>query len=255
MTLRTLEGKGILIARPRGQAEYLMNQIESRAGRAILCPAIDVIELPTKLIGSVTAYDAVIFVSPTSVEMGWKKVKGLIEGSRNILIAAVGSATANKILNEGFKVLFPEGQGGARGLIAVLRDQLNLSSSRVLVVNGDGGDGDLEDLLRLEGSEIYTFACYRRLDIRDASQPERLGALSDGFDAWVATSRRSIGNMFAQFKGQRIILETIPLFVNHSAIANEALVKGVTNVFVCQDAGAAMIQSIEDWFMSFKLEE
>jgi len=27
----------------------------------------------------------------------------------------------------------------------------------------------------------------------------------------------------------------------------------VTNVFVCQDAGTAMIQSIEDWFMSFKL--
>ncbi len=187
--------------------------------------------------------------------MGWKKVKRLIEGSRNILIAAVGSATANKILGEGFKVLFPEGQGGARALIAVLREQLNLCSSRVLVVNGDGGDGDLEDLLRLEGSEIDTFACYRRLDIRDASQPERLGAMRDGFDAWVATSRRSIGNMFAQFKGQRIMLETIPLFVNHSAIANEALVKGVTNVFVCQDAGAAMIQSIEDWFMSFKLEE
>jgi len=74
-----------------------MNQIESRAGRAILCPAIDVIELPTKLIGSVSAYDAVIFVSPTSFQMGWKKVKGLIEGSRNTLIAAVGSATANKI--------------------------------------------------------------------------------------------------------------------------------------------------------------
>ena len=255
MTRRTLEGKGILIARPRGQAGYLMNQIESRAGRAILCPAIDVIELPTMLIGSVTAYDAVIFVSPTSVEMGWKKVKGLIEGSRNILIAAVGSATANKILSEGFKVLFPEGQGGARAIIEVLREQLSLSSSRVLVVNGDGGCGDLEDLLRLEGSEIYTFACYRRLDIRDASQPERLGALSDGFDAWVATSRRSIGNMFAQFKGQRIMLETIPLFVNHSAIANEALVKGVTNVFVCQDAGAAMIQSIEDGVMSIKLEE
>ncbi len=74
MTLRTLEGKAILIARPRGQAEYLMNQIESRAGRAILCPAIDVIELPTKLIGSVTAYDAVIFVSPTSVRWGGKKL-------------------------------------------------------------------------------------------------------------------------------------------------------------------------------------
>jgi hypothetical protein len=43
--------------------------------------------------------------------------------------------------------------------------------------------------------------------------------------------------------------------VNHSAIADEALAKGVTTVFVCQDAGKAMIQNLESWFMSMKLKE
>lgn len=255
MTLRTLEDKRILITRPRTQAEHLMTEIESRAGQAILCPAIDVIEVPTKFMSLATVHDAIIFVSPTSVEMGWKKVKGLIEASENILIAAVGIATGRKVLDEGFKALFPDGQGGARALIELLRGQLDLSTSRLLVVNGEGGDGDLEELLKLEGAEVHTFACYRRIDIRDASQSERLGASTDGFDAWVATSRRSIDNILAQFKGQRIKLKAIPLFVNHSAIAYEALAKGVTTVFVCQDAGRAMIQNLESWFMSMKLKE
>ena len=255
MTLRTLENKRILITRPRTQADQLMTQIESRAGQAILCPAIDVIEVPTKFLSSLTIHDAIIFVSPTSVEMGWEKVKGLIEASENILIAAVGVATGRKVLDEGFKALFPDGQGGARALIELLRGQLDLSTSRLLVVNGEGGDGDLEELLKLEGAEVHTFACYRRIDIRDASQSERLGASTYGFDAWVATSRRSIDNILAQFKGQRIKLKAIPLFVNHSAIAYEALAKGVTTIFVCQDAGRTMIQSLEDWFMSLKLKE
>jgi uroporphyrinogen-III synthase len=232
-----------------------MTQIENRAGQAILCPAIDVIEVPTKSMSLATVHDAIIFVSPTSVEMGWKKVEGLIETSENILIAAVGIATGRKVLDEGFKALFPDGQGGARALIELLRGQLDLSTSRLLVINGEGGDGDLEELLKLEGAEVHTFACYRRIDIRDASQPERLGASIDGFDAWVATSRRSIDNILAQFKGQRIKLKAIPLFVNHSAIADEALAKGVTTVFVCQDAGRAMIQNLESWFMSMKLKE
>jgi uroporphyrinogen-III synthase len=232
-----------------------MTQIESRAGQAILCPAIDVIELQTKFMSLATVHDAIIFVSPTSVEMGWKKVKGLIESSENILIAAVGIATGGKVLDEGFKALFPDGQGGARALIELLRGQLDLSTSRLLVVNGEGGDGELEELLKLEGAEVHTFACYRRIDVRDASQPERLWPSMDGLDAWVATSRRSVNNILVQFRGQRIKLKDIPLFVNHSAIAGEALAKGVTTVFVCQDAGRTMIQSLEDWFMSLKLKE
>ena len=251
MSLESLEGKGILIARPRMQADYLMEQIASRAGRAVLCPAIDLIELNAKPVSLVVTYDAIIFVSPTSVEMGWKKAKGLIEGSAGILIAATGRVTANKVLDEGCnKVLFPDGQGGAHALVVLLRNQLDLPSSRVLVVNGEGGDGRLEQALRREGVKVQTFTCYRRSDIRDSTHLESLGESALGLDAWIATSRRSIGNMFAQFKGRTTKLTTIPLFVNHSAIADEALIRGVKTVCVCHDAGEAMIKSIEDWFAS-----
>ena len=255
MKSKSLKDKGILIARPRVQATYLMSQIESRSGRALLCPAIDLIELTSELIIPETTYDAIIFVSPTSVEMGWKKVRGLVEISRTILIAAAGGATANKVREEGFMALYPDGQGGALALIEVLRGHLDLSSSSVLVVNGEGGDGLLEQLLQLEGTKVQTFACYRRVDIRDSNQLKNSEKFAGGLDAWIVTSRRSIGNMLAQFEGQKIKLTDIPLFVNHSAIADEALIRGVTTVFVCQDAGKKMIQSIEDWFMPFKLED
>ncbi|MDC1311154.1 uroporphyrinogen-III synthase [Burkholderiales bacterium] len=254
MKSKSLEGKGILITRPRLQAAHLASEIESRSGRVILCPAIDLIELPDKAVNSVTTYDAIIFVSPTSVEIGWKKVKHLIEDSRTVSIAAAGPATANKVLKEGSNVLFPDGQGGARALIEVLRSQLDLSTSNVLVVNGEGGDRSLEKLLQYEGAKVQTFACYRRLDIRDSRQLENSNQLASGLDAWIITSRRSIGNILAQFEGQEIKLTAIPLFVNHSAIADEAFIRGVRTVFVCQDAGNEMIRSIEDWFVSSKLD-
>lgn len=255
MEVKSLEDRRILIARPRAQAEYLMKQIETRAGRALLCPAIDIIELPRDPISLAATYNAIIFVSPTSVEMGWAKVMGLIEGSRNVLIAAAGRATADKIMAEGFEAFFAEGQGGAHALVKGLRDLLDLSNATVLVVNGEGGDGRLEQSLEREGAKVETYACYRRLDIRDISQLEGLDQLDAGLDAWIATSRRSIGNILAQFKGRETKLTAIPLFVNHSAIAHEALIRGVTTVFVCQDAGKAMIQSLEDWFMSLELKK
>ena len=167
----------------------------------------------------------------------------------------MGRSTADKLNAKGRLVFAPEGQGGADSLVKVMRGNLDLSLSTVLVVTAEGGSGRLEHLLEHEGATVKTHACYHRSDIQDPIDTEVLAQLKAGLDGWIVTSRRSIGNIFVQFKGREALLTSAPLFVNHSAVAEKALALGVTTVFVCQDAGVAMMHSLEDWFLSLDLRQ
>ena len=255
LEMRSLANKTILIGRPRFQSEYLMEQVGARAGRAVLCPGLDVQELPIDPVSPLDECDVIVFVSPTSVEMGWKNVSELLKVQPSIQIAAVGRSTADKLNAKGRLVFAPEGQGGADSLVKVMRGNLDLSLSTVLVVTAEGGSGRLEHLLEHEGATVKTHACYHRSDIQDPIDTEVLAQLKAGLDGWIVTSRRSIGNIFVQFKGREALLTSAPLFVNHSAVAEKALALGVTTVFVCQDAGVAMMHSLEDWFSSLDLRQ
>ena len=255
MDMRSLAEKTILIGRPRFQSEYLVKQVEALAGQAVLCPGLDIQELVMDPVSPSDAYDAIIFVSPTSVEMGWRNVSELLKAQPGIQLAAVGRSTAEKIKAKGGLAFAPEGQGGGASLVKQLQGELNLSSSTVLVVSAEGGSEGLEQLLGCEGSVVKTHACYRRSDIQDPIGAGILAQLEMGLDGWIVTSRKSLANIFVQFQGQEALLTAAPLFVNHSTIAEKAMALGVTTVFVCQDAGEAMVHSLEDWFQSLGLEQ
>lgn len=255
MKLKTLDGRQILVGRPSGQSDYLTTQIETLSGQVLSCPAFDITFLPQSSIDLDLPVNVVVFVSPTAVDASWRAVGEFVAVSEKIFVAAVGRSTAQKLLAKGVRAFYPEGEGGADVLVKEMRNQLNLKKACVMIMTAEGGSERLEGLLKQEGAVVNTCACYRRVDVRKLSSSITQYQLNAGLSAWIATSRRAVMNLLAQFEGQSIDLTAVPLFVNHSAIAGVALSEGVKTVVVCEDAGKAMVQRLEDWFLTFELKK
>ena len=70
---RPLAGRGIVITRPAEQADILAGLIRDQGGRAILFPALQIVEPRTPrplnaLIDRLDTFDLAIFISPIAVE-------------------------------------------------------------------------------------------------------------------------------------------------------------------------------------------
>src|SRR5882762_10471084 len=68
----TLQGRGILVTRPREQTQGLAKLIEAAGGRAILFPAIEIQAAP---LPKLAEFDLAIFVSPTAVKQALAAMK------------------------------------------------------------------------------------------------------------------------------------------------------------------------------------
>ena len=94
MADRPLQGVGVLVTRPRIQANELVNAIEAQGGHAFCFPVIEIAPFDTNIVDTEAAAlerpDIVIFVSRNAVEYGIRYTDGG-------LIAVIGPATANAV--------------------------------------------------------------------------------------------------------------------------------------------------------------
>src|SRR5205823_82610 len=100
---RPLQGRGILITRPAGQAQRLASLVEAAGGRPILFPAIEIEPLPERAPPRGN-FDLIIFVSPSAVRCAAGRMDD--SGAR---VAAVASGTRRELEAHGFRdVLAPQ---------------------------------------------------------------------------------------------------------------------------------------------------
>src|SRR5678815_616440 len=72
----SLQGRSILVTRPRAQAARLARLIEQAAGRALLFPAIEIEDVPPPAaLSRLHEFDLAIFVSPTAVAKALPQVR------------------------------------------------------------------------------------------------------------------------------------------------------------------------------------
>ena len=110
----------------------------------------------------------VIFISPSSVEFGMKKILDNIALDR---IFSVGKGTANMLKNhmrnyddksvQNISILFPEQGVGSEALLG-LPEMHALSSKQVLIVTGAEGKPFLEGELLSRGVKVSRWECYQR---------------------------------------------------------------------------------------------
>jgi uroporphyrinogen-III synthase len=159
MADRSLQGVGVLVTRPRTQANELVNAIEAQGGHAFCFPVIEIAPFDTNIVDKQAAAletpDIVIFVSRNAVEYGIRYTGG---GQ----IAAIGPATAKAVKAAGRIVDIQPASGyDSEHLLSepALRD---VAGKQVRIIRGTTGRELLAEELTARGALVDYLSVYER---------------------------------------------------------------------------------------------
>jgi uroporphyrinogen-III synthase len=163
-----LEGLGVLVTRPEPQAGPLARRLAAEGARVYRLPAIELHVRDDRArqraaLGPIDRFHWIVFISANAVRFG----AALLEGRRDLKLAAVGAATAAALNHAGYRVaLVPQGGSDSEHLLASAEFR-HVQGQRVLIVRGDGGRELLADELAARGAEV----CYAEVYERRCARP------------------------------------------------------------------------------------
>ena len=228
-----LAGMRVLVTRPAGQCQGLIEAIEARGGEAVVMPLVEIApprdEMRAKAaLARAAHFDLVIFVSRNAVE------RGLALAGRAPArgVAAVGRATAAALRAAGVaEVLVPRSANDSEALLAMeaLAEDA-VRGRRVLIVKGEGGRDLLGETLTARGAEVAFADVYRRRPPGAISE----SALRDArADAIVITSTESFENLLASIgESARTVLEKVAFVAISERVARHVRAAGVGKLTV-----------------------
>jgi uncharacterized protein HemX len=241
-----LEGKGIVVTRPAGQADPLVALIEARGGRALRFPAIDIQDLPGWALPGLEGSDLAVFVSPTAVQKVFEKLERWPPGLR---AAAVGRGTRRALERNGVsEVLAPEAGADSEALLALAPMQ-DVAGRRIVVFRGEGGRELLGDTLTARGARVQHVECYRRARPQADSGPLLDAWERDGVHAVTVSSAEGLDNL-AHLLGDagRPHLVLTPLFATHERVAQHARELGIQEVAVGGPGDEELVERLVAYF-------
>jgi uroporphyrinogen-III synthase len=170
-----LQGIGVLVTRPRHQAEPLCRMFEAHGAQACRFPAIEILPIEDRralaAASSLADYGLIIFVSANAVRFG----AALLDQKRDLTLAAIGPATTRALNQAGYRVSVQSEEGlDSQGLLK--HPKLHaVAGSRILLVKGNDGHDLLERELTRRGAQVFLAEVYRREPGRPSAQEiERL---------------------------------------------------------------------------------
>jgi uroporphyrinogen-III synthase len=251
---RALDGRGIVVTRPREQSAGLAARIEAAGGRVLLYPAMEIDDIADmaeldRLIRRLDEFDLAIFVSPTAVQKALARVRATRPWPPALAVAAVGRASRAELAREGIGgALAPESGADSEALLA-LPALANVAGRRVVVFRGEGGRELLGDTLAARGARVEYAECYRR-----AAPRQDVAPLLDAWDrgaiqAVTSSSSAGLANLDAVLgPAGRARFRGTPLFVSHPRIAEAARQLGVRQVQACGPGDDEMVAALVAYF-------
>ena len=249
-----LAGRGIVITRPREQAQALTALVKAAAGRPIAFPALEIVdaaesrELRT-LIDRLDTYHLAVFVSPTAASRGLNMVRRRRAWPPGLKAAAVGKGSARELERLGVQdVLVPHAGADSEALLA-LPELADMRGRAVIIFRGAGGRELLGTTLRARGATVDYAECYRRTrpqsDVQALLRAWTLGEIH----AVTVTSGEALRNLFDMLGtlGRHWLRKT-PLFVAHERIAEAARELGIDAIVVAGASDEAMLHALFRYF-------
>jgi len=233
----SLAGRGIVVTRPARLAGALAGMIERAGGRAILFPAIEIEALGAP--GPAGAVDAVIFVSPSAVEMGAAWI------GAGEMTFALGPGTRAALMKRGASgVLVPTSGADSEALLA-LPQLSDVRGRRIVIVRGKGGRELLGEQLSARGAQVRHVECYRRGRPRADAAPLIAAWDAGEVDAVTVSSAAALENLLRALAPR---LRDTPLFVSHPRVAEQAAAAGVREVLVAGPSDDEMLERLVAFF-------
>lgn len=178
---RPLDGKTVVVTRPAEQAASLADPLAHLGARVLLAPTIRIVPRPwddevAAVVEGLASYRLVVFTSRNGVDvfLDYLETKGRVAeagplpGSvtprplaADVLVAAVGPATASALEERGVAVDVVPSEFIAEGLVATFGDLgVAPAGTRVLLPTASRARPVLPDALRSWGAEVDVLAVY-----------------------------------------------------------------------------------------------
>jgi uroporphyrinogen III methyltransferase/synthase len=240
---KPLQGRGIVVTRPAGQAERLVALVSAAGGRAIVFPAIEIERLPERPLPRLEELDLVVFVSPTAVDCAFERIR-----HADIALAAVGSGTRRALQALGARrVLAPEDGADSEALLA-LPELHEVAGQRILIVRGEGGRELLAETLVARGARTEYLECYRRV-LPHGDMAPLMAAWDRGqVDAVTVSSSASLDNLITLLGVPRLAAK--PIFVNHARVAERGREAGIPELIVAGPSDEETAEALVAYFAS-----
>ena len=195
-----LEGKRVLVTRPRQQAGSLVDKLSAMGAIPILFPAIEIrtaVENPAldRAINELETYKWIIFTSVNGVQAFWQRVEELRPGKavfQDNKVAAIGPKTARALQERGVRVDFVPGEYRAEAILNGLGDVRGL---KILLARTDLARKNLLDLLIGTGALAEEISVYQVVPAQ--VDPLTMVELSQGIDIATFTSSSTVRNFLA----------------------------------------------------------
>ena len=224
-----LKGCVVLVSRPLNRAVSLTAKIKDEGGQVILAPMIGTKPIQNQqqfssLIGRLSDYTSVIFISRNAVEFGVEQIKRQNQALERLSIYAVGVGSASELKDRGFSnVQTPRRDFSSEGLLQL--DELQATSAggtKILIVRGAGGREHLGETLVSRGAEVDYSEMYERFmpDICITEALSNAGATVP--DIGVFTSLEGATNFVDKIRDEGLdLLFEMPILVVGLRMANE----------------------------------
>ena len=255
----TLRGKTILLTRQPAQAGEILHEIQTRGGRALLLPTIEIVPPESwiacdRALDRLDTYDGFVFTSVNAVRWFLERAseRGIdfdALGSRPVW--AVGEKTAYELLSHGVKTEpLPDAFTGA-SLVDRIRG-LALLPRRLLIPQGELAGDALSAELEAIGVTAETVVVYRTVPGTGQEAGEIRSQLSAGeIDVVIFFSPSAARNFAALFEGETLsdILSGCVVAVIGPTTRNALGELGVEPAVVAERSTVqGMVDAVEQYF-------
>jgi uroporphyrinogen-III synthase len=224
-----LDGRCVLVTRPRAQATELIGLLESAGARVVVAPTVRIVP-PTdpvplqRVAADLAQFDWIVFSSANGVDALFDAIPAhdadptapvarTLSAPRNAVrtdtlpkIAAVGTRTAERIRARGLEVTLVPDEFTAEGLVRGLTSRTNLAGARVLLPRSEIGREVIAEGLRAAGAVVTDVIAYRTVAEQEGDEAAVVRRLltERGLDAVTFTSGSAVQN-FIQMYGPDIV--------------------------------------------------
>ncbi len=204
---RPLFGKRIVVTRARAQSGALIAQLTAAGADVLEMPATRIEPLDAAplrdAIARLAEYGWVIFTSQNAVRIFWDALRAESRDARalaGVKVAAIGSATADALLDCGIAVDVAPDRYVAEGLLEALRDRRDVRGVRVLYAAAAGARETLQDGLAELGAMVDRVPVYRSVPDGTGAADLRERLLRGEVDLVTFTATSAV-NAFVQAVG------------------------------------------------------
>ena len=192
-----LQGRTVVVTRPKQQSEHLCELIRQYGGKAVRFPVIQ-IEPPAdktfiKIIDQLQTFDLAIFISANAVHESFQYIKAIPPA---LQFAAVGKASTKTLKYHNIIVdIAPTDRYDSEALLQLPTMQV-VQGKKIAIFRGVGGREILAQTLRQRGAEVTYVECYRR--VKPNTSPDILLQLwqTGELGIIVVTSNNGLTNLY-----------------------------------------------------------